>query len=66
MKDFLIQNHLKVLTPLEKNDHPELDTSDILEGQEVNYYLTMVGQLQWLLTLGRFDIQAQAITMSRI
>ena len=33
-------------TPLEKNDHPELDTSEILEGQEVNHYLTMVGQLQ--------------------
>ena len=52
-------------TPLEKNDHPELDTSEILEGQEVNHYLTMVGQLQWLITLGRFDIQAQVITMSR-
>ena len=52
-------------TLLEKNDHPELDTSDILEGQQVNHYLTMVGQLQWLITLGRFDIQAQVITMSR-
>ena len=52
-------------TPLEKNDHPELYTSDILEGQQVNHYLTMVGQLQWLITLGRFDIQAQVITMSR-
>ena len=52
-------------TPLEKNDHPELDTSDILEGQNVNHYLTMVGQLQSLLTLGRFDIKAQVITMSR-
>ena len=41
-------------TPLEKNDHSELDTSDILEGQQVNQYLTMVGQLQWLITLGRF------------
>ena len=49
-------------TPLEKNDHPELDTSDILEGQQVNPYLTIVGQLQWLITLGRFDIQAQVIT----
>ena len=45
--------------------HPELDTSDILEGQQVNHYLTMVGQLQWLITLGRFDIQAHIITMSR-
>ena len=52
-------------TPLEKNDHLELDTSDILQGQQVNHYLTMVGQLQWLITLGRFDIQAQVISMSR-
>ena len=43
-----------------------MDTSEILEGQEVNHYLTMVGQLQWLITLGRFDIQAQVITMSRV
>ena len=41
-------------THLEKNDHPELDTSDILEGQQVNHYLTMIGQLQWLISLGRF------------
>ena len=28
-------------------------------------YLTMVGQLQWLVTLGRFEIHAQVATMSR-
>ena len=28
-------------------------------------YLTMVGQLQWLVTLGRFDFHAQVATMSR-
>ena len=39
-------------TPLEKNDHLELDTSDILEGQQVNHYLTMVGQLQRLMKWG--------------
>ena len=55
-----------IKTLLEKNDHPELDTPEILEGHEVNHYLTMVGQLQWLITLGRFDIQAQVITMSRV
>ena len=42
-----------------------MDTSDILEGQQVIHYLTTVGQLQWLITLGRFDIQAQVISMSR-
>ena len=35
-------------TPLDKNDHPELDTSDILGEDMVAKYLTMVGQLQWL------------------
>ena len=29
-------------------------------------YLTMVGQLQWLVTLGRFDIHAQVATMSML
>ena len=28
-------------------------------------YLTMVGQLQWLVTLGRFDLYAHVATMSR-
>ena len=52
-------------TPLNKNDHPELDTSEILEGDMAAKYLTMVGQLQWLVTLGRFDIHAQVAAMSR-
>ena len=51
-------------TPLDKNDHPELDTSDILEGDMAAKYLTMVGQLQWLVTLGRLDIHAQVAAMS--
>ena len=28
-------------------------------------YFTMVGQLQWLVTLARFDLHAQVATMSR-
>ena len=52
-------------TPLDKNDHPELDTSEILEQDMTAKYLTMVGQLQWLVSLGRFNIHAQVATMSR-
>ena len=48
-------------TPLEKNDHPELDTSDILEGQQVNHYLTMVGQLQLIITLGRLTYKLRLL-----
>ena len=52
-------------TPLDKNDHPELDTSGILEGEMAAKYLTMVGKLQWLVTSGTFDLHAQVATMSR-
>ena len=52
-------------THLDKNDHPELDTSEILERDMAAKYLTMVGQLQMLVTSGRFDIHAQVATMSR-
>ena len=52
-------------TPLEKNDHPELDETELLTGESIQHYLTMIGQLQWLVTLGRFDIHAQVTTMSR-
>ena len=52
-------------TPLDKNEHPEIDTSEILELDMAAKYLTMVGQLQWLVTLGRFDLHAQVASMSR-
>ena len=42
-----------------------LDKNEILEGDMAAKYLTMVGQLQWLVTLGRFDIHVQVATMSR-
>ena len=52
-------------TPLDKTDHPELDDTELLSGESIQHYLTMIGQLQWLVTLDRFDIHAQVTTMSR-
>ena len=52
-------------TPLDKNDHPELDDTELVTGESNQHYHTMIGQLQWLVTLGRFDIHAQVTTMSR-
>ena len=52
-------------TPLDKNDHPELDTYEFLEGDMAAKYLTMVDPLHELVTFGRFDIHAQVATMSR-
>ena len=52
-------------TPLDKNDHPEFDDTELFIGESIQHYLTMIGQLQWLVTLGEFDIHAQVTTMSR-
>jgi hypothetical protein len=51
-------------TPLEKGDHPELDTSDLLGPDDVKHYLTMIGQIQWCVALGRIDVFSACITMS--
>ena len=51
--------------PLEPNDHPELDESQPVGEDDRAKYLCMVGQLQWLVTLGRWDVMSATVTMSR-
>ena len=51
--------------PLEPNDHPELDTSPLATPEETKDVQTMIGQLQWLVALGRFDVHAATTTMAR-
>ena len=58
--------HQKAIKLLLTRMNPELDTSEILEGDMAGKYLTMVGQLQWLVTLWRFGIHAQVATICRI
>jgi Reverse transcriptase (RNA-dependent DNA polymerase) len=53
-----------VTSPLEKGDHPELDTSDLLDDEGITTYQSLVGALQWLVTIGRFDITTAVMTMS--
>ncbi len=55
----------KYKTPLDKGDHPEVDESELLDEHHITIYLGMVGQAQWLITLGRFDIFSAVVTMSR-
>jgi hypothetical protein len=52
------------LLPLEKSDHPEIDTTDELDQAGINVYQSMIGSLQWAISLGRFDIQTATMTMS--
>ena len=55
----------KARPPLEESDHPELDTSDLCDDEQIRQYQTLIRQLVWAITLGRLDIAASVITMSR-
>jgi Reverse transcriptase (RNA-dependent DNA polymerase) len=52
-------------SPLEKSDHPEIDATDELDQAGIKTYQSMIGSLQWAISLGRFDIQTTIMTMSR-
>ena len=53
------------MAPLADGDHPELDDSALLEPDDIRKYQSIIGGLQWCVTIGRFDIQAAVATMSR-
>ena len=55
----------QVKSPLDKNDHPELDNSELASDDLITKFMCMVGQLQWAVTLGRYDILAYVMSMSR-
>ena len=52
-------------SPFEHNDQPELDDSGILEAKVTTMYHSMVSALQWLISLGRFDVLMAVMTMAR-
>ena len=52
-------------SPLVANDSPELDTSPELNDDDIKKYQSLIGALQWCVTLGRFDIACAVMTLSR-
>ena len=55
----------KAHSPLTKGDHPELDTSDLLDEDGIQMYQSLIGSLQWAIQIGRFDIATAVMTLSR-
>ena len=51
-------------SPLDKGDHLELDTSELLGPKDVVIYQSLIGALQWIITIGRFDIITPVMTLS--
>jgi Reverse transcriptase (RNA-dependent DNA polymerase) len=51
--------------PMDPKDHPELDTTPLMKEDGVTMYQSLVGALQWAITLGRFDICSAIASLSR-
>jgi hypothetical protein len=51
-------------SPIIKGDHPENDTSELLDQAGIKDYQSLIGALQWLVSIGRFDIHTAVMTLS--
>jgi len=51
-------------SPIEKGDHPEMDSSEFLECNDIQKYMSLIGALQWVVTIGRFDVHTAVMTLS--
>ena len=54
----------KCSSPLEKGDHPELDVTDFLDETGIQKYQSIVGSLQWAVSIGRMDVTTAVMTLS--
>ena len=55
----------KVSQPMDPKYYPELDESDLLDERGRKIYWSLIGMLQWAVTIGRIDIHHAVMCMSR-
>jgi hypothetical protein len=51
--------------PMKPGDHPEEDESPLLDNEQHRLYQSMIGMLQWTVSIGRLDIWYAISSMSR-
>jgi hypothetical protein len=54
----------KASSPLEQNDHPEMDDSPFLRQDETQQFQSLIGAMQWAVSIGRLDIATAVISLS--
>jgi hypothetical protein len=54
----------KALSPLEQNDHPEMDDSPFLGQDETQQFQSLIGAMQWAVSIGRLDIATAVMSLS--
>ena len=55
----------KYKSPLEMGDYPELDTTNLLDDDGIQVYQSLIGSLQWDVSIGRIDIATAVTSLSR-
>ena len=55
---------MNVSSPLEKGDHPETDTTELLDQEGIQKYQSLIGAMQWAVSIGRIDITTAVMTLS--
>ena len=58
--------NMKHQSPLTGGDHPELDNSKLLDSKGITIYQSLIGALQWVVSLGRIDMVTTVMTMSGV
>jgi len=51
-------------SPLVTGDHPELDASELLDEDNQKICQSLIGAPQWVIQIGRFDVQTAMMTSS--
>jgi hypothetical protein len=68
MIDTYVQLHgekpRKALSSLEQNDHPEIDDSPFLGQDETQQFQSLIGAMQWAVSIGRLDIATAVMSLS--
>ena len=52
------------VSPSIPGDHPETDTSELLGEDEITKFQSLIGTLQWCITIGRMDILTSIMSLS--
>lgn len=57
-------NDKNIKSPLVKGDNPELDTSEFLNEDGIEKYQSLIGSMQWAVSIEKWDINISVMTLS--
>ena len=65
LEDMCDKQFPKTNTPMSTLYYPEMDNTELLDADTASKYRALIGSANWIITLGRFDIQFATQTLSR-